>query len=411
MRTPRRRTAAGATAPRVVFLGRGLGLQRGGLTKAFLGRIRLFDAAGWQVHLALTTTDPQIDETLRVMTADGRLPESVAVHLHARDRGSRRRQRVRGMLGLPTVGPVEAWLDQLATSDGALVFADTPDTYAILARMRNPRAARAYVVHLCHLAAEATRLPTPRAIANGPMTKRWSELADATIRAADRIVVLTEAQAEDFRLRWGMDLPVEVIPHCVPRMGAVPDVPRDPRLVVGLGRLAYMKRWDETIRVMARVIDAVPDARLEIHGIGDEADRLQSLTADLGLAGSVTFPGYTTRPLEVLAGAACSISTTRREGMPLVLLETLAMGTPAVVYDVRYGPREIVREGVDGFVVPARDEAAAAAAVTRLLTDPDLRERMSASAREVTSRFSPEAHGSAWLALGRDLYEHRGASA
>ena len=89
-----------------------------------------------------------------------------------------------------------------------------------------------------------------------------------------------------------------------------------------------------------------------------------------------------------MASAACVISTTRREAMPLTLLECLSVGTPVVVYDVRYGPREIVRDGVDGFLVPARDFRAAGAAVVRLLTEPDLRARMSESARTVSTRFS-----------------------
>jgi poly(glycerol-phosphate) alpha-glucosyltransferase len=309
---------------------------------------------------------------------------------------------------MPTVRSLSDWLDDLATADGALVFADSPEAYETLAQMRNPRAARVYVVHLCHLAARAMSLSSPEEIANGPLTGRWAALSDATIRAADRIVVLTEAQQQDFTRRWGTDLTVEVIPHAAPRTDAVPDVPRDPRLVVGLGRLAVHKRWDDAIRVMARVIEDVPDARLVIHGIGDELAHLQSLTEALALTDSVTFAGYTTAPLEVLAGAACTLSTTRREGMLLVLLEALAVGTPAVVYDVRYGPHEIVRDGLDGFVVPGRDAEAAAAAVTTLLTDPDRREAMSRAARDVTRRFSQEAHDAAWLRLGRDLYEHRG---
>jgi poly(glycerol-phosphate) alpha-glucosyltransferase len=104
------------------------------------------------------------------------------------------------------------------------------------------------------------------------------------------------------------------------------------------------------------------------------------------------------------------IGTTRREAMPLTLLETLAVGTPVVVYDIRYGPAEIVRDGVDGFVVPAQDVAAAAEAVVRLLTEPDLRDQMSLNARHVIVRFSRQAHDDAWLALGHELYQQRGAS-
>ena len=78
------------------------------------------------------------------------------------------------------------------------------------------------------------------------------------MRAADRIVVLTEAQREDFLQRWGAELPVEVIAH-----HAEPPRPRggtdfDPRLVVVIGRLDYHKRWDDAIRAMARVVRRSP---------------------------------------------------------------------------------------------------------------------------------------------------------
>lgn len=357
------------------------------------------------MHLALLSPDPQLDETLRALRGEGLIPESVIVHHFTRDRGLPRRVATR-VLRSGHARQVAGWLDRVASAGGAVVFADSPQAYSFLALMGNPRVARVYVVHLAHLSAEATRLEGRRVIANGQMTGRFSQVSDATMRAADRIVVLTDAQKEDFQLRWGTDLPVAVIPHCADQVAA-PDARYDPRLVVVLGRLDYYKRWDHAIRIMARVLRSVPDARLRIYGQGEDLDRLRALTEELGLTGSVTFAGYTTCPLEVMAGAACVISTTRREAMPLTLLETLAVGTPVVVYDVRYGPREVVRDGVDGFVVPAHDIKAAAHAVVRLLTEPDLRDRMSQSAREVTARFSREAHDEAWLALGRDLYEQR----
>ena len=289
------------------------------------------------------------------------------------------------------------------------MFGDSPEAYSLLALMRHPYVARVYVVHLAHLSAEATRLDSRRAIANGPMTKRFSRVSDSTMRAADRIVVLTDAQKEDFHLRWGSDLPIAVIPHCADPV-AVRDARYDPRLVVVVGRLDFYKRWDHAIRTMAHVRRSVPDARLRIYGRGEDLDRLRAVTEECGMTESVTFAGHTTSPLEAMARAACLICTTRREAMPLTLLESLAVGTPVVVYDIRYGPGEIVRHGVDGFVVPVRDIEAAARAVVRLLTEPEARDRMSQSAREVTTRFSREAHDEAWLALGRALDQERGTT-
>jgi poly(glycerol-phosphate) alpha-glucosyltransferase len=78
-----------------------------------------------------------------------------------------------------------------------------------------------------------------------------------------------------------------------------------------------------------------------------------------------------------------------------------------VVYDVRYGPAEIVRDGMDGFVVPEGDLQAAADEVVRLLLDPALRARMSASATQVTERFSRQEYEDAWLDLARRVHDER----
>jgi poly(glycerol-phosphate) alpha-glucosyltransferase len=78
-----------------------------------------------------------------------------------------------------------------------------------------------------------------------------------------------------------------------------------------------------------------------------------------------------------------------------------------VVYDVRYGPSEIVRDGLDGFVVPEGDLEAAADSIVRLLLDPALRARMSASAMEVTERFSRQEYEDAWLDLARRVHDER----
>ena len=132
-----------------------------------------------------------------------------------------------------------------------------------------------------------------------------------------------------------------------------------------------------------------------------------SLALELGIADRVQFPGYTTDPHAALGRATCLLVTGRREALPLTLLEALTVGTPVVVYDIRYGPAEIVRAGTDGFVVTEGDVQAAADAVLRLLRDPALRARMSTAAREVTTRFSRQDYERAWLGLARRLHAER----
>ncbi len=82
----------------------------------------------------------------------------------------------------------------------------------------------------------------------------------------------------------------------------------------------------------------------------------------------------------------------------------MAAGTPVVACDVRYGPREIIRDGVDGFLIADRDIEAAGRAVVRLLIDPTLNLQMSSAAREVVQRFSRAGHDGAWIGLARELH-------
>jgi poly(glycerol-phosphate) alpha-glucosyltransferase len=85
----------------------------------------------------------------------------------------------------------------------------------------------------------------------------------------------------------------------------------------------------------------------------------------------------------------------------------MSRGCPVVSYDVKYGPREQITDGVDGFLVPAGDRDALARGVIELLRSPELVERMSAAARERASRFGPQEFVAAWAAVLRSAVEQR----
>lgn len=85
------------------------------------------------------------------------------------------------------------------------------------------------------------------------------------------------------------------------------------------------------------------------------------------------------------------------------MLEAMACGVPAVSFDCDMGPRTIIREGVDGLLVPPQDEAALTAALARLMDDEDLRARMAGRATEVRERFSEAKMLTAWDALFEEI--------
>ena len=218
-------------------------------------------------------------------------------------------------------------------------------------------------------------------------------------RRVDEIVCLTEQQRRELEV----DAPTTVL-RAIPYPGRVPregPVETDPHLVVVVARLEARKRVDHAVRAFASVVQAVPDARLEVYGDGPEAPALRALVAELGLEGSVLLKGYSLDVGRAQARALCTLMTSTFEGFARVISESLSRGTPVVSYDVRYGPRDLVRDGVDGLLVRTHEPEALAAAVVSLLRDPERAAAMGLRAREVLQRFPVEDFERDWLRVLR----------
>ena len=95
-------------------------------------------------------------------------------------------------------------------------------------------------------------------------------------------------------------------------------------------------------------------------------------------------------------GACVTWLTSASEGFPLSILESMSRGVPMVSFDIPYGPADLIVNGRNGFLVPARDVEALAARTVQVMGDPDLRAELSRAALETVTRFSPERHVEAW---------------
>lgn len=136
--------------------------------------------------------------------------------------------------------------------------------------------------------------------------------------------------------------------------------------LIGIGRLAPQKRWDRAIDALADV--ARRDTKLMILGEGETRTSLENQTDALGLGHRVRLPGYATDPRPALAGARALVLTSDFEGVPGVLQEALAVGTPVVTTDSSVAIREIVSNPLLGTVVPTGDDRALVAALDHWLT-------------------------------------------
>jgi glycosyltransferase involved in cell wall biosynthesis len=181
-----------------------------------------------------------------------------------------------------------------------------------------------------------------------------------------------------------------------------------------VGRVQPIKGQDRFLRMAARVAAAMPDARFVIIGAYDPAScyyrRLVRLRRRLGLEGRVHFTGYLEPIGAVMARLQVVVIASRMEQMPLVALEAMAAGRPVVAVDVG-GVREMVEDGVTGYVTAPSHEAGLADAVVGLLKEPEKAERLGAAGRaRVEQRFTAAGQAARIEAALLQLLDERRAA-
>jgi phosphatidylinositol alpha-mannosyltransferase len=164
------------------------------------------------------------------------------------------------------------------------------------------------------------------------------------------------------------------------------ELPEGERILF-VNRLDPRKGFRTTVRAFAAIAERRPTAVLVVAGDGEEADAVETLAPALrervvmlGNVPHVRLPPYHAAS-DVFVGPALG-----RESFGIVLVEAMAAGLPVVATDIP-GYREVVRDGIDGLLVPPGDPVALAAAVERLLDDPDLRARFAEAGRARAQRY------------------------
>lgn len=255
------------------------------------------------------------------------------------------------------------------------------------------------------LAARRTAIPVVVAERIDPARHRlrapWRILRRLTYGRAARIVVQTDAAAGFFPAAWRSR--IAVIPNPVPEPHDRSHVAGDGNRLVAMGRLEPQKGFDLLIRAFATIAEDRPSWTLTIYGEGQERVALADAIEDGALVGRVVLAGRAADAAEAFRRADLFVLSSRYEGFPNALCEAMAAGVPAVAFDCRSGPREIVRDGVDGILVPDGDVSALAAGLLRLTGDDDLRRMLGARAAEITERFSVDRIAVLWIDLLRGI--------
>lgn len=201
-----------------------------------------------------------------------------------------------------------------------------------------------------------------------------------TYRKADAIIAVSEGVADDLATLLRMErsgITSIYNPIVTPKLFELAAEPvnhawfanGEPPVILGAGRLAAAKDFQTLIRAFALVRKDRP-ARLMILGEGERRPELEALARQLGVEFDVALPGFVANPYKYMRKASVFVLSSRWEGLPSVLVEAMACGTPIVSTDCMSGPREILEDGRHGRLTPVGDSVSLAAAMISQLVAP-----------------------------------------
>jgi glycosyltransferase involved in cell wall biosynthesis len=228
----------------------------------------------------------------------------------------------------------------------------------------------------------------------------WKALRFLTYLRAKRIVVLTERYAEYFPRH--LRKRIRVIPNPIVFV-ELPDkasvTPKDSLKLIAVGRLELQKGFDTLLQALAELNGTTPNWTLTVLGEGSQRQSLEALREELKLTERVSFVGTVKNVPEFLQHSDLFILSSRVEGFPLALCEAMACGVPVIATDCAASIREIVRDGIDGIIVPSETAKTLALAISDLMNNPERRREMARRGLEITKKLNLSAIMSNWEKL------------
>ena len=221
------------------------------------------------------------------------------------------------------------------------------------------------------------------------------------INKYDKFLVLTEEDKKD----WN-DERIKVIPNPLPFYHE--EFSKcESKKIISVGRLDSQKGYDILIDVWNIISKKYPDWILEIYGEGPERENLQNKINKLGLEKSFLLKGAVKNIQDKYLESSIYVMSSRYEGMPMVLLETMACGLPAVSFDCPCGPKDIIRDNEDGFLVSFGNIEQMAEKIEELILDGEKRKLFGKNARKNIQRYSQDKIMNQWKELFEELVRNK----
>ncbi|MET7842646.1 glycosyltransferase family 4 protein [Streptomyces sp. NPDC005356] len=264
-------------------------------------------------------------------------------------------------------------VDWLTRTDADVVIATRPDLNGFLARDGLPRYLR---IGQEHLSLDA-------------YSDEMAHNQNHAIAALDAYVTVSEADARQYRDALPEATTIVCIPNSVPAPAVEPSNRRT-RTIVAAGRLIPIKRYDRLIDAFARICDDHPTWTLRLYGRGPQKQALRDQIDRLGLYDRIRLMGAVA-PIETewAKGAIAAVSSDM-ESFGMTIVEAMHCGVPVLATDCPHGPAEIIDHNVNGLLVPLdAGTEGYAPALSTLMSDQELRDRLGTTARHTAAAYAP----------------------
>lgn len=230
----------------------------------------------------------------------------------------------------------------------------------------------------------------------------WSNSLLDHIRRLDKMVLLTDSAMYDWpELDNKIKIPDPLSFHIDEKSSLLC------KRIISIGRFDYEKGNDLLLQVWQKVEKQMPDWQLDIYGNGNRDPYLLQMR-QLGIDSSrCHLHGPIKDVKKEYLNSSVFVLPSRYEGFGLVLIEAMACGVPVVSFDCENGPRSIITNGADGFLIPTFDIDAFADKLLLLMRDENLRRQMGEKAQKSAAKYDIDSIGLQWKQLFDGLMANR----
>lgn len=225
-----------------------------------------------------------------------------------------------------------------------------------------------------------------------------SKQDERMVKTFDRLVVLTNEDKEN----WKNCNNIQVIYNfIVDAPGNTAELEK--KKVIAVGRLTYQKGYERLIKAWKIVAEEYPDWHLDIYGDGELHNQLLKEIQRENLIGKIALNAPVTDIESIYLDSSFLVLSSRYEGMPMVLLEAFSHGLPVVSYACKCGPRDVISDMVDGFLIEEGNIVALADGIKKMISDVSLRKDMGRNALQKSRKFSQKVIMNQWITLFESL--------